>query len=84
MANTSSMALEDYLYRMLNEFASMEKNEEAHWEKAHDDICYWYRCSRCHEHPAKDSWGNDYFSAYCPSCGRKMATEIWGEEEQND
>ena len=44
----------------------------ARWERAEDDYCYWHRCSNCKEKAPKNEWGQDMFSAFCPSCGARM------------
>ena len=33
---------------------------------------YWYECSECGAKPPKDTWGNEWHSDYCPSCGARM------------
>ena len=49
-----------------------QEPKPGYWEKQTDGYSYWYRCSCCGERIAKDSWGNDYFSSYCPECGAFM------------
>lgn len=34
---------------------------------------WWYACAKCGGKVTKDEWKQDYFTPYCPHCGRKMA-----------
>lgn len=56
----------------------------ARWVKrfvATDEFSYcYYACSRCGETIPRTSYGSEYFSNYCPSCGAKMDAEVDGGE----
>jgi len=41
------------------------------WIKAHDDVCWWWECSECHEQPLQ-RYKYDRLSNYCPSCGARL------------
>lgn len=46
--------------------------EKAKWARKENDICYWFECSNCGGWPPKSYWGYEWFSHYCPSCGKPM------------
>ena len=45
------------------------------WEYVEDEMKSWYRCSKCRVHNPKTQWLSQWFSPYCPNCGRKMLEE---------
>lgn len=42
------------------------------WNKSMDDYSYFYTCSCCGQRIAKNGFGDNLFSPYCPECGAKM------------
>lgn len=50
--------------------------DAAKWMRKDSDICYWYECSNCGGETPRNRWGTDWFSAYCPSCGKPMNETI--------
>ena len=52
--------------------SSSEKPKMGRWNKSMDDYSYFYTCSCCGERIAKNSFGDDLFSPYCPECGANM------------
>ncbi len=42
------------------------------WLKVYRGMFYECVCSCCTHDLPKDSWGQEYYSDYCPNCGAKM------------
>lgn len=47
--------------------------DHAQWVRVEDECCFWYECSACGEEPAKIHGNCDFFSPFCPHCGRPMS-----------
>lgn len=62
-------------HNSINQFVDVEPVKHGRWEKHRGDVCYWWECSECHDHPARKS-GYVFFSRYCPNCGAKMEWEV--------
>lgn len=77
----------DFFYVNIEEIAAAPvfSPNDAHppgeWVKGHDDVCWWWECSVCHEPPLQRR-GNDVLSSYCPNCGAEMI-EVSDEDEFN-
>lgn len=47
----------------------------ATWKKVTSRGTYWYACSYCGHDIPRSKWNQDWFSNFCPNCGRKMYEE---------
>lgn len=42
------------------------------WEKTTDNYSYWYKCPYCNSKAPKNEQGDDYYSPFCPECGKPL------------
>lgn len=69
----------EYLRNRLDELPSVTPQQKmGRWNKSMDDYSYFYTCSCCGQRIAKNGFGDNLFSPYCPECGAKM------QEVRND
>jgi len=69
------------VYNALSDLPPVQpKQRTGRWEKVTAEnrdgsISWWWACSECEKPCAKNGFGEDYFSDYCPNCGLRMEVQ---------
>ena len=54
----------------------MKEKKRGLWKKQYEEQYYHYVCSECGSEIPKNKYGHDWFSGFCPGCGKPMDTEL--------
>ena len=50
-----------------------EPENTGSWIRIDDGDVYHYECSECASELPRNTYGSDWFSAYCPACGARLS-----------
>lgn len=54
------------------EIKATEDLDTTYWERKQNAVTCWYACHKCGAKAPRNEHGQNYYSNFCPACGRKV------------